>query len=109
MSVQQHSSPMSEYEICRSVQKQKMALQIASLHKKPWDRWPEGLAIALLCFAMAKILPSVTSGITDALIMLVGVFAPVIAFSFRIHRLDKRTELILRALETDIQVNSGRN
>jgi uncharacterized membrane protein YdcZ (DUF606 family) len=102
MSAQQQSSPMSEYEICKATRKQKIALQIDSLHKKPWDRWPEGLAVALLCFAMIKILPLITSGITDVLIVLAGVFAPIVAFSFRIHRLDKRTELILRALELDV-------
>ncbi len=90
------SSP--EYELALDNQEQKIRQQLTAIENNPWDRWPEGVAIVLTLFALAKALPMITSSAVDMVIILVGVLAPLAACSYRIHKIDKRTKLLASAL-----------
>ena len=96
-----------EYQLALDSQEQKFRQQLNAIENTPWDRWSEGLAIALTLFALTKALPMITSSAVDMVIVLVGVLAPLAAFSYRIHRVDRRTKLLASALNLS-QCHSSR-
>ena len=87
-----------EFEMALAEQNHLLRKQFAALEVKPWDRWPEGLAVVFFMFALTRIVPAITSDTLDAVLIIVGASAPLAAFAYRIHRIDKRSALLMRAL-----------
>ena len=87
-----------QLEVDIAEQRRKLLAEISRLEGRPWDRWPEGLALPLYLLALTKVFPQVTHSSLDELIILVGFVAPFVAFSFRIYRLSRLSNLLARAL-----------
>jgi len=92
-----NNSPEFDAELVR--QRHELRNKIASSSELPWGRWKDGIAMALLFYAFIVATDGITLNTYDHLIILAGCLVPWLVVLYRVYKLEKRIELLLKVLE----------
>ena len=92
-----NNSPEFDAELVR--QRHELRNKIASSSELPWGRWKEGIAMALFYYAFFVAIDGMTLNGYDPVIILTGCAAPWLVVLYRVYKLEKRIELLLKVLE----------